>query len=58
MCRIGLVEESGGSRWQAWEASGAQELTGGFLHWSQAPDGQEAPTCAQPRVGVVTRDQR
>lgn len=28
------------------EAFGAPELTGGFLHGSQAPDGQEAPTCA------------
>lgn len=46
MCRIGLVEESRRSHWQACETSGTQELTGGFLHGSQAPDGQEAPTCA------------
>lgn len=28
------------------EAFVALEPTGGFLHGSQAPDGQEAPTCA------------
>lgn len=43
MCRTGWVEDSGRSHWQACEASGTQELTGGFLHGSQAPDGQEAP---------------
>lgn len=28
------------------EAFVALEPTGGFLHGSQAPDGQEAPTCS------------